>query len=293
MPEYKLIPIEQLIEPEIAARAAMDADKLRELADSVNEIGFIHPLAVVPAAAVAEVQKPRGKSGPKPKPSEAHFRYEIADGHRRYKVGVMLRMKALPCLVFADVETAKQAVKLHANLYREDLSAAEEAAFLGDLIEKYDYTEEQLSKSVRQSVSWINTRLDLLRGNKDVLQALADRKINLGVARQLNTVKDESQTKYFLTLAIEGGATMNMVARWIAEWKKQVDAAANPAPPPPAAGNGAAEAVPLPACILCRQTHNPFHFLPVMAHDYCLTNLNTQIDAAAAGDMRPGAPTNL
>jgi ParB/RepB/Spo0J family partition protein len=281
MPDYKLIPIEQLIEPAIAARVAMDTDKLRELADSVKEIGYVHPLAVVPVQIngnTLEATTPRHrKAKARPLPPM----YEIADGHRRYKVGVMLNLKALPCLVFSDKETALQAIKLHTALYREDLSAAEEAAFLADLIDKYDYTEEQLCRSVRQTVSWVNTRLALIHGNKDVFQALADRKINMAVAQQLNKIGDEKHTKYLLELTIQGGATASMVAKWVGDWRIQQQQETAPAREVAVErpADGTEEAAP--KCAYCLLTVNPFNFVPALVHDYCKAQFEARVNAAA------------
>jgi ParB/RepB/Spo0J family partition protein len=307
MPRYELIPIEQLLEPEIAAREAMDDEKLTELADSVREVGFIHPLAVV--LVQSGQASGEGRKGQRKKTSPAALppRYEIVDGHRRYKIGGMLQQNALPCLIFDDAETARHAVKLHANLYREDLSTAEEAAYLADLIGKYDYTEEQLCRSVRQKASWINERLALLRGDDRVFNALRERKINLAIAKQLNRCASAqrranatgepipegmpsleeatSHTSYLLNLVIDGGATAVTVARWVAEYlSKRVV---------PSAGGASTQSMnpqiveaPLgPECIFCRKQDAPHNLVNVWIHQHELVILQYQL---SGGQQPPG-----
>jgi ParB family transcriptional regulator, chromosome partitioning protein len=281
MPKYELLPIEQLVEPEIPAREGMDETKLNELAESVREVGYIHPIAVVllPQQESSEnaATKTRGKTRGKTSPP----RYEIIDGHRRYKVGVMLQLNALPCLVFVEKDTAREAIKLHTALYREDLSVAEEAAFIADLINKYDYTEEQLCRAVRQKVSWVNERLGILHGNADVFEALRQRKINMAVAKQLNRVKDEAQTRVFLDIVVQGGATAVMTAKWVSEWlaRRQptngqpIAAQTETAPAP--------EAAPGPSCFFCKKEDSPYNMQNVWIHEWEKKMIEAQIERAS------------
>jgi ParB/RepB/Spo0J family partition protein len=280
MPRYELIQIECLLEPEIPAREAMDETKLYELRDSIAEVGYIHPLAVVVAksretAEVGAGGRKRGRGAQRPPE-----RYEIIDGHRRYKCGVMLQHKTLPCLIFDDPDNAREAIKLHTALYREDLSTAEEAAFIADLINRYDYTEEQLCRALRQKVSWVNERLALLHGNKDVFDALRERKINLAVAKQLNRVKDESQTRVFLALVVEGGATALTVGKWVSEWLQKKSPAAGGSAPGPTPLQ-----VPLPApvgpvCFICGKEDNAYSLENVWIHPWEKKMIEAQIERA-------------
>lgn len=289
MPKYELIPIEQLIEPEIPAREAMDETKLTDLCESVKEIGFIHPLAVVLVSMTqggAVEGKGRGKSGGLKRTSP---RYEIVDGHRRYKVGVMLSHKTLPCLIFDDPENAREAIKLHSALFREDLSTAEEAAFVADLIEKYDYTEEQLCRALRQKVSWINERLALLHGNKSVFDALRERKINFAVAKQLNRLKNDGDCKYFLNLVIEGGATALTVGRWVTEFLTKKPSQLSEDAPGQTAASVEQTSPSGPVCFFCRRECNAYELENVWIHPWEKKMIEAQIDSAALPQVEAGA----
>jgi ParB/RepB/Spo0J family partition protein len=284
MPRYELLKFEQLVEPEIPARGTMDEVRLAELCESVKAIGFIQPLAVALVSGPQGSASGQRRAAAKNSPARASARYEIGDGHRRYKVAQMLSIDPVPCLIFPDLETARQAVKLHANLFREDLSVAEEAAFIADLIGKYDYTEEQLCAALRCKPSWINERIMLLRGNKDVFQALQDRKINLAVAKQLNRVKDEGHTRYLLSLAVEGGATALTVSQWVTEFLRPkessptVIATETPAvdsPKNPAAGV---------SCCFCFKPDNPYNMVNVWVHEWELKMIQANIARAAQVD---------
>jgi ParB/RepB/Spo0J family partition protein len=281
MPKYELIPIEQLIEPEIPARGEMDEGKLADLCESVKEIGYIQPLAVVLVSTTQGSAEGPGRSGAKGKAVHAPVRYEIADGHRRYMVGKMLSHKTLPCLIFDNPENAREAIKLHSALFREDLSTAEEAAFVADLIGKYDYTEEQLCRVLRQRPTWINERLALLRGNTEVFEALQRRTINLAVAKQLNRIKDAAQCKYFLSLVVEGGATALTVGKWVTEFLTKGTVQASTVQP----GQAKPELEPVaptgPVCFFCRKEANVYDLENVWIHPWEKKMIEAQIDRAA------------
>lgn len=282
MPEYKQLPIEQLTEPEVTARVGMDETKLEELRLSVSEVGYIHPLAVIPVADNGVAQTGSGTARKTKGRKAVPQRYEIVDGHRRYKVGIMLGLKELPCLVFRDAETARHAVKLHANLCREDMSTAEESAYLAQLVTIYDYTEEQLCAAVHKSPQWVDERLRLFHGNQDIFHALAARNINLGVAKELNKIVDKEHARYLLHLAIEGGATRLTVSKWVAEWRVQKQRGnASEAGAVAVISEATVEQPPLPKCVICDGDENPYHFRSVLIHEYCQTTLERQKQRAA------------
>lgn len=281
MPKYELIPIEQLVEPEIPARGEMDETKLADLCESVKEIGYIQPLAVVLLPQIEGSEVLPGKRDSPRRAKRLPARYEIADGHRRYMVGKMLSHKTLPCLIFDDPENAREAIKLHSALFREDLSTAEEAAFVADLINKFDYTEEQLCRVLRQKPTWVNERLALLRGNTDVFYALQRRVINLAVAKQLNRVKDAAQCKYFLALVIDGGATALTVGKWVSEYLTKGTLSVSGVQP----GQAKPELEPVaptgPVCFFCRQECNVYDLENVWIHPWEKKMIEAQIDRAA------------
>jgi ParB family chromosome partitioning protein len=270
MPEYKYIPIEQLVEPPNPIRATMDEHGLFSLCESIKEIGVLQPLLVVRVDAM----------------------YEIVAGHRRYKACIMANLNAVPCLVFADAEIARHAAMLQENTEREDITPAEEAIFFAELIERYDYTEEQLLKAVKKSASYVYARLDLLRGNQEVFTALREKRINMAVATQLNRCKDEKHTSYLLTLAIQGGATAATVAKWVSD--HQVPRGEEAATSATVAGG----VIPCPApgplerqCFLCRRSHQQLNLLPVWVHDWELRDYNERLDNAANVDLTEKAST--
>jgi ParB/RepB/Spo0J family partition protein len=290
MPEYKYIPIEQLIEPPSPIRVSMDTDALTSLCESIKEIGVLQPLLVVRVGTLVETtvaeltDKPAGEAGTRSP------LFEIVAGHRRYKACIMANLNAVPCLVFADAEIARHAAMLQENTEREDITPAEEAIFFAELIERYDYTEEQLLKAVKKSASYVYARLDLLRGNQEVFTALREKKINMAVATQLNRCEDAPHVSYLLALAIQGGATAATVAKWVADHKVPPHGEAEAVAAVEGAGPTAAAAVSDERkCVLCRRRHQPLNLVPVWVHDWELRDLNERMDNAANVDLAANA----
>ena len=292
MPEYKYIPIEQLIEPPNPVRVSMDEAALASLAESIHEIGVLQPLLVVATENPTQTDA-TGISGEASRaPRAGSPRYEIVAGHRRYKACVMANLNAVPCLVFADAEIARHAAMLQENTEREDITPAEEAIFFAELIERYDYTEDQLLKAVKKSAGYVYGRLDLLRGNQEVFTALREKKINMAVATQLNRCKDAGQCSYLLGLAIQGGATALTVSKWVTD-------ANVPRGEETATVTAGVEDTPSNAvtvsddrvCILCRRNHQPLNLVPVWVHDWELRDFNERLDNAANVGDEPSQPT--
>lgn len=244
MAEYKELLLDELMEPPVQVRASIEEEPLQELADSIRAVGLLQPLVVVADGAM----------------------YEIVAGHRRYLACRRIYYQPVPCIVHETKSMAKEAAMLHENLYRTDLTAADEALFYAELIEKYDCTEADLCRMVRQSPSYVNQRVELLRFDPEVFQAVRDRKVVFAVARELNRVKDEKHRRFLLRQAMESDATARVVKRWVEDWK--LDSLPTPTP--------AAESATSPPtvsesesglrCVICGGTKDPQNLRHVYLH---------------------------
>jgi ParB family chromosome partitioning protein len=213
-------------------------------------------------------------------------------GHRRYKAACAAGIKEAPCLIFTDATLAKHAAMSAENTLREDVSAAEEAYWYAELIEKFDLTEDQLTKTVRKPLNYIYKRLDLLRGNPAVLEAVKQRELTLSVAEQLNRVDNAEHCAYLTRMAVEGGATARTVMEWVKQYK-----ASGPSPvvdlePFRKAGEVGQAAVQQTKCFLCGSAAYQANLVWVAIHDFERDQLLAQIQSVATpagGEGVPGA----
>jgi ParB/RepB/Spo0J family partition protein len=290
VPEYKYIPIEQLVEPPNPIRATMDEAALMSLAESIKAVGVLQPPIVVPLP-LSVCGHCGFLAGDK---CQQHYiatpQYEIVAGHRRYKACIIANLNAVPCLVFADAEIAKFAALIAENTERQDVTPAEEAIWFDELIKKYDFTEDQLLSTVKRSANYVYERLALFNGHQAVFEALKDKQINMAVAKQLNRCKNESDATYLLGLAVQGGATALTVSKWVTEANHP--RGEDTSTPVTADGVNQTPAVTVEddrRCVLCRRNHQPLNLVPVWVHDWELRDLNERIDNAA----NPGDESSL
>jgi ParB family chromosome partitioning protein len=159
------VPIEFLRPSPFQPRRAFAEDELEALAASLREHGVLQPLLVRPAS---------GAAG-----------YEIVAGERRWRAAQKAALHNVPVIVrdLSDVEAAEFA--LIENVQRADLNPIEEAAGYSELMERFGYTQEQVSEVVGKSRSHLANMLRLLKLPMPVQVLLQEGKLTAGHARAL------------------------------------------------------------------------------------------------------------
>jgi len=135
-----LVPIEQIFRDENQPRKEFNQVKLEELSQSIIKNGLIQPLII-------RVNN--------------EGQYIIVAGERRWRAAQIANIKTIPCLLLPD-DLDKDEISLIENIQREDLKISEEAKAYQRLIEKNNYTHDQLSKIVGKSRSHITNILRIL-----------------------------------------------------------------------------------------------------------------------------------
>ena len=160
------ISIDSLIEPVDPQRTVISSEGIEELARSIERVGIISPITVIP----------RGE------------KYEVVAGHRRYLAAKMTHLAIIPCIVMYPGEVDETETKIHENLYRENINSADEAEFYEKLITLKGLSIHEIAEKTGKSASYIRGRLDLLEGDPLVMEALRDDQINISVAQELNKI---------------------------------------------------------------------------------------------------------
>ena len=158
-----LIPIERIFRDENQPRKEFDKDKIEELAQSISKNGLIQPLIVTK------------------KDSE---NYTLVAGERRWRASQIANLKILPALLL-PTDLDKDEISLIENIQRENLKVTEEAQAYQRLIEKNNYTHDQLSKIVGKSRSHITNLLRILNLHEYFSDLLNKGIISMGHARAL------------------------------------------------------------------------------------------------------------
>lgn len=166
----KKLPVEFIIANRANPRRTFDNDQLEELTNSIREKGVMQPLLV--------------------RPSDDPNIFEIIAGERRWRAAQKAGLHEVPVIV-RDVGD-KEALELAIieNVQRADLNPLEEAMGYGQLIEQFDYTQQDLAQVIGKSRSHVANTLRLLRLPEDVREMVASGTLTAGHARTLITAED-------------------------------------------------------------------------------------------------------
>ena len=172
--EQRLIPIDQLKGGRFNPRKDFREEELAELADSIRQKGLVQPI-------IARAD-----------PATPQF-YEIVAGERRWRAAQRAGLHSVPVIIrdLDDREVLELAII--ENVQRADLNAIEEAGGYKELVDRYGYSQEQLSEIIGKSRSHVANTLRLLR-LPDAVQALVQMgQLSAGHARALIGRDDAEQ----------------------------------------------------------------------------------------------------
>ena len=158
-----LIPIEK-IQPNInQPRKTFSEEELTELKNSIESKGLLQPIIV------------REKGG----------YYEIVAGERRWRASQLAQLHEIPALIkeLTDIEVLE--IAIIENIQRSNLNPYEEALGYKQLLEKFNYTQEDLASNLGKSRVYITNLTRLLNLPDGVLKFLKDGTLTAGHARAL------------------------------------------------------------------------------------------------------------
>lgn len=158
------LPINEIILNKEQPRKTFDEGALQELADSITVHGVLQPLLVRPLLSGG---------------------YQLIAGERRWRASRMAGLKEVPVIIRELSDSEAMEIAIIENLQREDLNPIEEAEGLQALIDKCDYTQEQVAVSVGKSRPAIANALRLLKLPEEVRQMTKEGEISAGHARAL------------------------------------------------------------------------------------------------------------
>jgi ParB family chromosome partitioning protein len=164
------LPIDFLVANRANPRREFDAAELDELTSSIREKGVMQPLLV--------------------RPTRDPNQFEIIAGERRWRASQRAGLNEVPVLV-RDVSD-KEALELAIieNVQRVDLNPLEEAMGYAQLIEQFDYTQNDLAQVIGKSRSHVANTLRLMKLPDEVRSMVSRGELTAGHARTLITADD-------------------------------------------------------------------------------------------------------
>ncbi len=155
-------------------RTQFDEEALRELADSISQLGVIQPITVK-----------RTDTG----------KYIIISGERRWRASQMAGITTLPAYIREVDDENLHAMALVENIQRQDLNAIEIALGMQRLIDECGLTQEAMAERVGKKRSTVSNYMRLLTLPAEVQLALKEGIISMGHAKAIATLDAENQMR--------------------------------------------------------------------------------------------------
>ena len=166
----KRLPVDFVVANRANPRRAFDDEQLDELTNSIREKGVMQPLLV--------------------RPTRDPNQFEIIAGERRWRAAQRAGLHDVPVLIREVGDKEALELAIIENVQRVDLNALEEAQGYGQLIEQFDYTQQDLAQVIGKSRSHVANTLRLLK-LPDAVKAMMQRgDLTAGHARALITAED-------------------------------------------------------------------------------------------------------
>ncbi|MBP5799852.1 MAG: ParB/RepB/Spo0J family partition protein [Prevotella sp.] len=196
------IPI-NLIEPNPnQPRREFDEEAMKELANSIQEIGIITPITLR--------QMPDGK-------------YQIIAGERRWRASLQAGLKSLPAYIRTVEDQNVMEMALVENIQREDLNAIEIALAYQHMADTLGMTQERIADRVGKSRTAITNYMRLLKLPAPIQMALKNHDMDMGHARALLSLESPSaQIKMFKEVQ-KNGYSVRKVEEMVQLLKKGQD----------------------------------------------------------------------
>lgn len=145
-------------------RKYFSKDELKELADSIESVGLIHPPVV--------------------RPIHDGF-FELISGERRFRAMCLAGFKSIPVVVRSVNHSLSAQAALIENVQRVDLNSIEIAQALHSLMVEFGLNQEDLSQRVGKKRSTVANYLRLLTLPKHIQEAVLKEKISMGHAKAI------------------------------------------------------------------------------------------------------------
>lgn len=164
---YKMIPIEFITPGPWQPRKIFDEKNIKHLSESIKKQGIIQPV----------VLKTKNNT---------HNQYFLIAGERRWRAAQLANIHEIPAIIRDDIEEDKiPEYSLVENIQRSELQPLEEAEGYLSLINKYKYTQEEVSKAVSKSRSHIANMIRILSLTNLAKKQLAENRLTIGQLRPL------------------------------------------------------------------------------------------------------------
>ena len=153
-------------------RREFDEEQLRELADSIAEIGIIQPITL------REME---------------NGRYQIIAGERRWRASQQAGLTSIPAYIRKASDENVMEMALIENIQRENLNPIEEAQAYKRLLTEFNLKQDEVAERVSKSRTAVTNSMRLLKLCDEVQQMVVNEMLTTGHARALLAIEDPEE----------------------------------------------------------------------------------------------------
>ena len=166
------LPLENIITNPKQPRTHFNEEALKELSNSIQELGIIQPITV------RKVNKNN---------------YQLISGERRYRASKMAGIKSIPSYIRVANDNELLELALVENIQRKDLDPIEIGLSYKRLIDEINLTQDQLSSRVGKKRSTITNYIRLLKLDPIIQTGIRDKFISMGHGRALVNLENNKE----------------------------------------------------------------------------------------------------
>lgn len=234
-------------------RIAPDDGYQHDLEKSIRKVGILHPLVIV----------------------QKEGSFEVVAGDRRLKAARTIGLVSVPARVVKAEEMEMERIRLHENMFREEVNRVDLAVALGKLKKRHGSSNRELAVELGVSEQYIGETIKILRWPSSLVATFGGGHISYSAARELSHIEDEKELEYYLRAAEESGCTPRLAKAWRATWEAAKRYPGQTAPESeeeePAAGSAPSEG----QCFLCGKMAPFGDMVPVWLHGPCRSEFIT------------------
>ena len=193
--QIEKIDLQKLVVNPFQPRKTFDDEAIEELAQSIQEHGIIQPIVV----------RKKGK------------KFEIVVGERRFRAAKLANLDEIPAIVRDLTEDQMMELAILENLQREDLTPIEEAEAYQSLIEKLNFTQEELANR-----PYTTNHLRLLQLPDQVREFVNNGELSMGHGRTLLALKNKRRIPEVADKVIKHGLNVRQLEALIKQLNEEV-----------------------------------------------------------------------
>jgi ParB family chromosome partitioning protein len=183
-----------LIDPNpLQPRTVFQADRLQELADSIQANGIIQPLVV----------RPHGQ------------RYQLVAGERRWRAAKIAGLAEVPAVVQEISDERLLEITLVENIQREDLNPIEIARAFERLGRELQLSHDEIARRTGKDRTSVTNTLRLLKLPADVQQLVAEHRLSMGHARAILALPTPDLQRQVAEKSSSQGLSVRQVERLV------------------------------------------------------------------------------